>query len=89
MSSKIARLSKLRRLYCTGLNPDGYEAFISRARTLAEACSDLTMIVNMDSIYLPYSVARISRTETGEVRSIDLGRGYGMQIGSENEAFPA
>jgi len=46
------------------------------------------MIVNTNSVNLPYVAARISRTESGEVWSVDVGSGYGMQIGSEDEAFP-
>jgi hypothetical protein len=47
------------------------------------------MIVNTNSVNLPYLAARISRTESGEVHSVNVGSGFGMQIGSEDEAFPA
>jgi len=91
IASEIAGLSKLRRFYHNGpdeLTDEEREAIISNARTLGEACNGLTMIVNTNSVNLPYVAARISRTESGEVWSVDVGSGYGMQIGSEDEAFP-
>jgi hypothetical protein len=58
------------------------------ARILAEACSDLSMIVDTSGNDLPYTAARISRTAGGKVSSVDVRNGFGMQIGSEDEAFP-
>jgi len=84
--------SGVKTLYYNGpdeLKDEEREAVISNARTLAEACNGLARIVNTSSINLPYVTARISRTESGEVWSVDVGSRYGMQIGSEDEAFPA
>jgi hypothetical protein len=91
IASDLACLSKIRRIYYTGPDQSTDKepgAVLSNARTLAEACNGLSMIVNTGSVNIPYVVARISRTESGEVRSIDAGSGYGMQIGNEDEAFP-
>jgi hypothetical protein len=63
---------------------------IMSTKALAEACGQLTMVVDIASGWeLPFVVARISRGEKGEVTSIDFGEiYYGVQIGSEDEAFP-
>jgi len=61
---------------------------VSNARILAEACSGLSMIVDTGRIDLPYVAVKVLRTENGEISSVDLGSGFGMQIGSEDEAFP-
>jgi len=62
---------------------------ITSTKALAEACGQLTMVVDIASGgELPYVVARISRGEHGEVAGVDLGGiYYGMQIGNEDEAF--
>jgi hypothetical protein len=46
------------------------------------------MIVDTSGNDLPHVAARISRTDGGEVSSVDVRNGFGMQIGSEDEAFP-
>ena len=64
------------------------EALITNARTLAKVCSGLSMIIDTSADELPYMVARILRTEVGEVSSVDVRSGFSMQIGSEDDPFP-
>jgi hypothetical protein len=62
--------------------------FASRARDLAEAVPGLTSITHVNNTYLPYLAAKISRGESGELVGVEVGRGYGMNIGYDDEAFP-
>ena len=64
------------------------EIFASQARDLAEAVPGLTSITNAGTLYLPYLNAKISRGESGELVGVEVGRGYGMKIGYDDEAFP-
>jgi len=92
IASEIGRFQNLRRFYFQGpsdeLTDEGRTAMITSTKAVAEACGQLTMVV--DIAWEPrYVVARISRGENGEVASVDLGEiHYGMQIGNEDEAFP-
>ena len=64
------------------------ETFASQARSLAEVVPGLITITNVTSLYQPYMVARITRGEDEQVASVEVGNGYGMKIGYEDEAFP-
>jgi len=41
----------------------------------------------MRSGTFPYKAAKISRNESGMVSSVVIENGYGMEIGSEDDAF--
>ena len=60
--------------------------FASQARDLAQAVPGL-MSITADTQNLPYLTARISRAN-GEVAGVKVGKGYGMKIGYDDEAFP-
>lgn len=64
------------------------ETFISNAQILAEACSELTAVVDTTNSNPPFITARIRRGEAGEIVKVDLGTWYGMHIGNDDEAFP-
>lgn len=46
------------------------------------------MVVNLHTSEPPYLVARILRNKEGKLSSVVIGKGCGMQIGNEDEAFP-
>jgi len=46
------------------------------------------MVVNLHDSKIPYTVARFLRNKKEEVSNVVVGKGYGMQIGNEDEAFP-
>jgi len=54
---------------------------------LAEACGELTTVVETSSVSFPYVTARILRDEEGRLVKVDLGTGYGMHFGNDDEAF--
>jgi len=83
--SELGQFSNLRRFYYRGAWGESREGFLSNAIVLGGACSSLDMVVST-SIF-PYTVARILRNEKEDVSNVVIGKGYGMQIGSENEAF--
>ncbi|KAF8966811.1 hypothetical protein BDZ97DRAFT_603489 [Flammula alnicola] len=62
--------------------------FASQARDLAQAVPGLVSITNVDTPNLPYLTAKISRKENGEVAGVEVGKGYGMKIGYDDQAFP-
>ena len=70
------------------LTEEERKIFASQARDLAEAVPGLTSITNVSTSYLPYLTAKISRGESGELVGIEVGRGFGMKIGYDDEAFP-
>ncbi|KDR68789.1 hypothetical protein GALMADRAFT_129137 [Galerina marginata CBS 339.88] len=95
LALQLAPFNQLQRLYCEVFNPDfdqvepkEREMFLQGSRTLANACKSLRLVTNTDSPNLPYMTATIRRTDAGEVDNLVIGKGYGMQIGSEDEAFP-
>ncbi|KAG6913709.1 hypothetical protein DXG01_004755 [Tephrocybe rancida] len=68
---------------------DKRDIFASEVRNLAEAVPGLVSITNMATRGLPYMAARITRGEDGEVIGVQVGNGYGMKIGHEDDAFPS
>jgi len=57
-------------------------------KTLANACSSLTMVIFTSITCFPYHAARITRRKKGKMAGIKWGKAFGMQFGSEDEAFP-
>lgn len=94
IASEIGLFRNLRRFYFQGhhgaVTNEERTTMIKGTKALAEACGQLTMVVNLAWAWeLPYVVARISRSENGEVVGVDLGKNYyGVQRGNEDEAFP-
>jgi len=70
------------------LTEEERNAFASQATDLAQAVPGLMSITNVDTQNLPYLTARIRRRENGEVADVEVGKGYGMKIGYDDEAFP-
>jgi len=70
------------------LTEEERNTFASQARDLAQAVPRLMSITNVNTPKLPYLTARISRKENGEVAGAKVGKGYGMKIGYDDEAFP-
>ncbi|KJA17067.1 hypothetical protein HYPSUDRAFT_206522 [Hypholoma sublateritium FD-334 SS-4] len=70
------------------LTEEERNTFASQAQDLAQAVPGLVSITNVDTTNLPYLTARISRRENGEVAGTVVGKGYGMKIGYDDEAFP-
>lgn len=95
IASDFAEFSQLKRFYHHGTNASlSYmkdkerEVFISNARILAEACCELTVVIDTSNDNPPFVAARIHRGEGGEIIKVDLGTGYGLHIGHDHEAFP-
>lgn len=94
IASEIGLFRNLRRFYFQGdqgtVTDEKRTIMIEGTKALAEACGQLTMVVNLAWAWeLPYEAARITRSENGEVIGVDLGKCYyGVQIGNEDEAFP-
>ena len=96
IASEIAGLSKLKRFYYSGplrfltdFTEEEVEALASHTKILAEACGELTAVVDtLGSFNLPFVTARILRDEGGRVVKVDVGTGYGMHFGNDDEAFP-
>lgn len=94
--SEIAGLSKLKRFYYSGplrsladLTEEECNVLVSHTKTLAEACGKLTTVVDtMSSLNPPFVAAKILRDDEGRVVKVDVGTGYGMHFGNDNEAFP-
>jgi hypothetical protein len=70
------------------LTEEERNTFASEARDLARAVPGLMSITNVGTQNLPYLSARISRRENGEFAGAEVGKGYGMKIGYDDEAFP-
>ena len=52
---------------------------------IAEKCKTLERVTDISNS--PYLAMRIYRSDAGQVESVPM-EGYGMLIGSEDEAFP-
>lgn len=94
-ASEIGGLSKLKRLYYGGLIESrerptlkDEDALVSYTKTLAEACGQLTTVVNTTFGFRPYVASRILRDSKGRLVKVDLGTGVGMHFGNDDQAFP-
>jgi len=96
IADDLNRFSHLQHLYFEEYDTEDSELragnrrdiFASQAKNLAEVVPGLITITNVTSLYQPYMVARITRGENEQVSSVEVGNGYGMKIGYEDEAFP-
>ncbi|KAF8877829.1 hypothetical protein CPB84DRAFT_1794599 [Gymnopilus junonius] len=62
--------------------------FASYARELADVVPGLESITNVAKLYPPYLTARITRNTDGKIADVEMGKGYGMKVGYDDEAFP-
>ncbi|KAJ3509938.1 hypothetical protein NLJ89_g4951 [Agrocybe chaxingu] len=95
IADELAALSKLQRFYHSGMSTslsdiseEEREAVLASVQILAEAYPSLTTVVDTSSVNLPFVTARIARDGEGKVSKVDLGTGYGVLIGNDDEAFP-
>lgn len=70
------------------LTEEERNTFAFQALDLAQAVPGLVSITNVDTPNLPYLTARIRKGESGEVAGAVVGKGYGMKVGYDDEAFP-
>jgi len=92
----LSCLLHLKHLYYRGqlyhfhspLKADQVNAFAALAGALAAAVPQLESITCTVRMFPPYLTARIRRTRSGEVAGLAVGKGYGMKIGYDDEAFP-
>ncbi|KAF9456648.1 hypothetical protein BDZ94DRAFT_1302414 [Collybia nuda] len=64
------------------------DIFASQARDLFEHVPGIISITNVATLHRPYMAARITRGEDGQVVTMEVGNGYGMKIGYDDEPFP-
>jgi hypothetical protein len=91
---QLAGFTKLERFYYRGLNDNKRDPRISQNRddfyacawAIAEKCKTLERITDISDS--PYLATKIRRNDAGEVKEVIPTEGYGMIIGSEDEAFP-
>ena len=93
MASDLNGFTHLKHLYFEEYNfwqPEGdrRKNFASHARNLAEAVPGLVSITNVCPAKRPYTVARIKRGENEREVRVEVGNGWGMKIGCEDQAFP-
>ncbi|KDR76892.1 hypothetical protein GALMADRAFT_225062 [Galerina marginata CBS 339.88] len=87
IGSSLRALSRLQRVYLSAPAVED-DIFLSGSHILAEKCKNLELVTNTTASIWPYRNARISRSSTGDVENITMGRGFGTQIGKENQPFP-
>jgi len=83
----------LEHLYYRGVNDTSLasrttanrEAFYASSRAIAEKCKTLERVTDISNS--PYLATKIYRNDAGQVEGVPT-EGYGMLIGSEDEAFP-
>ncbi|KAF9531449.1 hypothetical protein CPB83DRAFT_761386 [Crepidotus variabilis] len=91
----LNNLSNLKRLYHKNwydsfetIPAEDRETFTDETATLIRAVPGLESITNVDTPYLPYLTARTKRDDNGDVVSVEVGKGVGMTIDYDDEAFP-
>ncbi|KAF9535012.1 hypothetical protein CPB83DRAFT_843334 [Crepidotus variabilis] len=64
------------------------EEFIKEATTLMQAVPALESISNAYPSHLPFLEAKAERSETGILVGVNVGEGFGMTVGYDDDAFP-
>ncbi|KDR73787.1 hypothetical protein GALMADRAFT_72339 [Galerina marginata CBS 339.88] len=65
-----------------------HATFIDSSRSLAMMCKSLKTITDLSTKTVPYLTSTIHRNQGGDVDEVIVGKGYGTQIGSEDDPFP-
>ncbi|KAG6806807.1 hypothetical protein H0H92_010000 [Tricholoma furcatifolium] len=99
IASDLNNLSSLKHLYYID---DGYrgqsgtvppddnrrDILASQVKDLADAVPGLESVTCQLTLHPPYLTARITRHPDKRVESVNVGNGYWMKVGSEDQAFP-
>ncbi|KAF9532549.1 hypothetical protein CPB83DRAFT_846963 [Crepidotus variabilis] len=96
MTEDLNGFPNLKRLYYSGplhssiemVPNEELDMFAKEATALVRAVPSLDSVTHAGISYLPYLTARTKRGEDGEVVGVDVGKGYGMVVGFDEEAFP-
>ncbi len=71
------------------MDDDYKNDLLSKAKEFAAAVPSLISITDANVLGLPYATVRIQRGDSGGLVDAQLGKGCGLQIGHDDEAFPA
>ncbi|KAG6824596.1 hypothetical protein H0H92_006387 [Tricholoma furcatifolium] len=99
IASDLNNLTSLKHLYYID---DGYrgesgtvppddikrDILASQVKDFADAVPGLETVTCKVTLYPPYLTARITRHQDNRVESVDVGNGYWMKVGSDDQAFP-
>jgi len=94
ISSEFSEFGALQHLYYEGpyssyseMSGEEKSEYTSQVKEFAEACTSLKS-VNDVGVDLPNVSTRVRRAESGEIEAVEIGAGFGMKIGYDDEAFP-
>ncbi|KAF8877822.1 hypothetical protein CPB84DRAFT_1966265 [Gymnopilus junonius] len=93
IANDLNDLPHLKHLYCEGSRYDIHSSadrlvFTSHAKEVADAVPSLVSITNVANVHPPFLTAKVGRNSSGGIAGVKTGKGFGMKIGYEDEAFP-
>lgn len=96
IADEFAAFKKLERFYFnsgdttfSSIDDDYKNSLLSQAKQFAAAVPSLVSLTDANILGLPFATVRIHRDDSGEVVDAEFGKGYGLEIGHDDEAFPA
>ncbi|KAF8877825.1 hypothetical protein CPB84DRAFT_1794588, partial [Gymnopilus junonius] len=93
IANDLNDLPHLKHLYYEGAEYDIHSdvdesLFASHAKEVADAVPGLVSITNIAKAHPPFLVARVRRNLDGKLSDVEVGKGFGMKVGYEDETFP-